>query len=180
MKTLKVWALTLLFTASFGLATAQSQNNPRIPLPESIREIITASKPDEAIAAFNNFKQQKIKDKADPFHLLYLEMTFYNEIANSMIISEEAKTEARNKQQALYQEIMKKYPNYPDTYLMQIAPNIPPQEVVDLATKALNATPTYKEVQIDAYRMRAEGYFRMGKSEESQADAAKLAELEQQ
>ena len=106
-------------------------------------------------------------------------MTFYNEIANSMI-SDEAKTEARDKQQALYEEIMKKYPNYPDTYLMQISPNIPPQEVVDLATKALNATPTYKEVQIDAYRMRAEGYFRMGKSEESQADAAKLEELEQQ
>lgn len=179
MKTLKAWAFALLFTAGLGLASAQSQKNPRIPLPDNIRELIMANKPEEAKTAFDSFKQQKAKEKANPYHLLFLEMTFYNEIAN-FLMSGEAKTEASDKQQALYQEIMKRYPNYPDTYLMQISPSTPPQEVVDLATKALEATPTYKEVQIDAYRMRAEGYFRMGKAEESRADAAKAEELERQ
>lgn len=183
MKTLKVWALALLFTTSFGLASAQVQTNPRIPLPDNIRNLITNHHFEEAVSSFDHFKAQKIKEKVDPYHLLYLEMTFYRDIV--MFLSpdfskKEEMDKANNKREELYQQILAKYPNRPDTYLMQIGLNSTPQEIVDLANKALEATPSYKEAQIDAYRMRSEGYLRMGNIEASSADANKVAELERQ
>lgn len=181
MKTLKAWAMALLFTAGLGWASAQPLGSPLAVPQDLYTAVYNTENFEEVMAAFDAFKQQQTQAKTDPYLVLYAEAEFYRfaiKILNE--INLEAMNRAQTKYEDVYRQILKKYPTRPGTYLMQIDFNGSAQDMVDLATKALAATPMHKEIEIRAYQIRGDGYSRMGKTEEAQADFAKAAELQRQ
>lgn len=135
-----------------------------ISMPQNVTNLLWGGKVDSAIVEFEAFK--KIQASADPYHLLYVEMTVYRDAQ----IADAANAEKyKIKYDALLQQILKKYPDRSDTYLLQITPESTPEQIVDLTTKAINADPT----NLGAYQMRSNALYQLGKTAEAEADALK-------
>lgn len=181
MKTLKAWAMALLFTAGLGWASAQSLGSP-LAVPQDIRNAVYSTENfEEVMAAFDAFKQQQAQAKTDLYLVLYAEADFYLSAIKELDGRKpEALKQAQAKYEEAYRQILKKYSTRPGAYLLQIDYKGSAQDMVDLATKALAATPMHKEIEIRAYQIRGEGYSRLGKTQEAQADFAKAAELQRQ
>lgn len=138
-----------------------------IPMPSHIEKLFQDGKVSEALVEFNKFKATQQKTKANPFDLLYLEMTVYehaasNDYANSKQYGQKA--------DAIRLEIIEKYPNVSDTYLLQIDMDTPDEKVVELATKAIELDPE----NTGAYNYRGRALLNLKKTKEACADFEKL------
>lgn len=138
-----------------------------IPTPPYIEKLLADGKISEALNEFEKFKTAQQKAKANPYHLLYCEMTIYQQAqmgdpANSAQYAEKIET--------LRQEIIKKYPNVSDTYILLIDNNTPDEKIVELTTKAIELDPD----NISAYDYRGHALFNLGRTKEACQDFEKL------
>ncbi len=136
-----------------------------IPTPPHIEKLLAEGKITQALNEFEKFKASQ--KKANPYHLLYCEMTIYQQAqmgdpANSATYAQKAN--------ALRQEIIAKYPNMSDTYLLQIDANTPDDKIVELATKAIELD----SENIAAYDYRGKALLNLGQTKEACADFEKL------
>ena len=135
-----------------------------IPTPPIVEKLLQEGKFEQAINEFEKFKAGL--KKANPFQIRFLEMTIYEQALdvnpnNSKYIA---------KRNALKQELIEKFPNEPDAYLLQIDNSTPADVIVELTTKALNADPQYTE----AYSQRGRALYKLGQTKEACADFEKV------
>ncbi len=135
-----------------------------IPMPPHIEKLFMEGKTTEALNAFNTFKATQ--KKANPFHLLYLEMTVYEHAR----MNNPTNSQYAEKIKTLRQEIIEKYPNESDAYLLLIENGMPDEKIVELATKALEIDPE----NIGAYNYRGHALFNLGRTKEACQDFEKL------
>lgn len=169
MKTMKLWALSLLFVMGLGFASAQSN----LAQSAEVESLLEAGKIGEAVNTFEKFKQEKTKEKAESFDLFLLEIRLYRDVANGFYpIKDGSDIEQYKSTYAdLKKQILKKYPNQGDAYVMQVIDgDATPEDVVKFTTKALELEPQ----RLDLYGLRAQAYREMGKEEEAAADEAKM------
>ena len=144
--------------------TIVSIPNRGIPTPPLVEKLFQEGKVAEALNEFEKFKTTQ--KKADSYHLLYCEMTIYQraqwDVPNN--------TQYAQKAEALRQELIEKYPNISDTYLLQIDENTPDDKVVELATKAIELD----SENISAYEYRGRALLRLNQIKEGCADFDKL------
>ena len=135
-----------------------------IPTPPHIEKLLQESKVEQALSEFEKFKSGL--KKASPFQLLFLEMTIYEQ-AQSF---DPSNTKYAAKIKALKQEIIENFPNEPDSYLLQIENNTPPELVIELATKAIQVDSKFTE----AYSQRGRALYKLGQTKEACADFEKV------
>lgn len=118
----------------------------------------------EGIRLFEDFLSQL--DKADPYHLLYVRMTFWYKMQG---YDPKRAEKHEKKAEALKRRIIDEYPEVSDTYLLRLDGNSDPEEVIDLTTKAIEADPR----NMDAYYRRALALFRIGETRKACLDMQK-------
>ena len=180
MKTKKLWAVVLLFVASLGFSLAQTTNMQGIERPSKIDELLFAGKTNEAVAEFENFKKEQQQNKGiDPFDMAFMELSFYRDLSMRggwmFPMSDETKQQYTDKFTLLKQQLIKKFPNRVETYLIQCE-FATMEDIVKYTTKAISVDPE----SVDAYRMRATAYRELGKVNEAKSDEEKVASLEKQ
>lgn len=173
MKTVKrIYLVVVLVVMLVGQGHVFAQVQPEaqrgIPMPQAISDLLWQGLVDSAIVEFEVFKKQQTK--ADPYHLLYVEMTFYRDAQMADVANAES---YKAKYDALYQQILKKYPERSDTYLLQITPESTPERIIELTTKAIKADPT----NWGAYQMRSGALYQLGRNKEAAADVRKAQGL---
>ncbi len=134
-------------------------------MPKNVSELLWSGKVDSAISEFEVFKKAQSKT-ADPYDLLYVEMTVYRDAQMADVSKAES---YKAKYDALFQQILKKYPDRSDTYLLQVTPESTPEQIIELTTKAIKSDPT----NWGAYQMRSRALYQLGRNEEAAADAQK-------
>ncbi|MCM1530759.1 MAG: tetratricopeptide repeat protein [Bacteroides sp.] len=154
------------FVPPVNATTDQTDTLPDrgIPTPPIVEQLLQEGRIAQALSEFEKFKAGL--KKANPFQLLFLEMTVYEQ-AHSLDL---ANATYAAKIKALKQEIIEKFPNEPDTYLLQIDNNTPADQAVELATKAINAAPEY----LEAYSQRGRALYKLGKTKEACVDFEKV------
>lgn len=155
---------TLQITATDTIQT-DYRSERGISTPPHIEKLLAEGKITQALNEFEKFKASQ--KKANPYHLLYCEMTIYQQAqmgdpANSATYAQKAN--------ALRQELIAKYPNMSDTYLLQIDENTPNDKIVELTTKAIELDPD----NINAYDYRGHALYMLKQIKEACADFEKL------
>lgn len=149
-----------------NIDTLQVRVERGLPTPTYIENMIRSGKIPEALREFEKFKAENQK-KTSPYNLLYAEMTIYQQ---AQIADRENGEQYAKKAESLRQQIISKYPDVSDTYLLQIENNTPPQKVIQLATKAIELDPE----NVSAYESRGNALFNMGQTKAACADFEKL------
>lgn len=146
--------------------TMQVRIERGLPTPPHIENLFRSGRISEALREFEKFKAENQK-KTSPYNLLYSEMTIYQQ---AQMADRENGEQYAQKVAALRQQIISKYPNVSDTYLLQIENNTPPQKIIQLATKAIELDPE----NVSAYETRGNALYQIGKTKEACADFEKL------
>lgn len=135
-----------------------------ITTPIHIEKLIQEGKITEALKEFEKFKESQ--KKSNPYHLLYCEMTVYQQ-AQSM---DPSNPRYEQKAEEIRQTLIANYPNEPDTYLLQIDENTPNDKIIELTSKTIELDP----LNIDAYDQRGHAFYNLGQIKEACADFQKL------
>lgn len=138
-----------------------------IPLPDNIQGLIDKGDITGAIKEFDKFSTTMKKAKADPYQLKHCEMVLY--------IMAQSHDPANGKQyfqkaESIRQELITKYPNVSDAYLLQIDFDTPDDKIVELATKAIELD----SENLHAYEQRGRALFHLEKIKEACQDLEKL------
>lgn len=138
-----------------------------IPTPIHIEKLLETGKVAEALSEFEKFKAAQQKVKANPFHLLYCEMTIYNQAQTG---DPSNKEQYLKKEEELRQMLISNFPDESDSYILQIDENTPNDKIIELATKAIELDPE----NIMAYNYRGSALHSIGKIKEACKDLKKL------
>lgn len=137
------------------------RTNRGIPTPPHVEKLLTEGNVAQALSEFEKFKTKQ--KKVNPYHLLYCEMTVYQQASMQ-------DSNYFQKAEDLRQEIINKYPDVSDTYLLRIEANTTDKEIVELTTKAIELDPE----NISAYDSRGRALFNLKQIKEACADFEKL------
>ena len=166
-RALVVNAILVLF---IGMAWGQMPSAQRgLSMPQGVSGLLWGGQVSEAISEFDKLKPE-LQKQADAYNVLYLEMTLYRD---AQVADAANADKYKSRYETLLQTIYKKYPKNSDTYLLRIRPESTPEEIVDLATNAIEADPT----NLEAYFMRSDALRQLGRMEEAEADARKAQGL---
>ncbi|MCH5243932.1 MAG: hypothetical protein J1F29_03440 [Lentimicrobiaceae bacterium] len=135
-----------------------------IPTPPHIEKLFAEGNVTQALNEFEKFKEKQ--KKANPYDLLHCEMTVYQQA----LIIDPSNNAYAQKVTALRQELIERYPNVSDTYILQIDDNKTPEEIVELANKALDLDPE----NVHAYEQRGRALFKLNQIKEACADFEKM------
>lgn len=135
-----------------------------ISIPLWIEDTLYRGHYRKGVRLFEEFLSQL--DKADPYHLLYVRMIFWYKMQG---YDPQRAGKHRKKAEVLKRRIIDTYPEMSDTYLLRLDENSAPEEIIDMATRAIEADPR----NMDAYYRRSLALFRIGETRKACLDMQK-------
>ncbi|MCM1042475.1 MAG: hypothetical protein NC324_08290 [Bacteroides sp.] len=145
--------------------TSHYRSSRGTPMPSYIDDLFREGRVREALAEFEKFKTTL--KKTESFDLLFLEYTAYNQAT----MADGSNQSYLTKVNALKKDIIEKYPDRSDSYLIQITPDMTAEKKVELATKAIELDPTNEM----AYRERGIALMMLEQTKEACNDLEKVS-----
>lgn len=145
--------------------TSDFRSSRGTPMPSYIDKLFQEGKVKEAFLEFERFKNSN--KKIPDFDLLYLEYTAYQQAAMHDWNNETYRT----KMEEIKKDIVNKFPNNSESYLLQIEEDMSEEQKIELATKAIEADPSNEM----AYRERGRALMSVKKTKEACEDLEKVS-----